>query len=268
MSLKSLVQQLRQRENHSVRSWHLWVSVILALPILIVSLTAVLIAHDKALGLKQIALGDKTEVRAEARPELRQLLVAADGSQWLAAKRGLIVQRGERLHSVAGPTELRALAESGGVLLAGGKYGLYRIDTGAAEPRAERVMKGDIWGISKTAEGWLVTTKTEVYAAGPEGRDFKPSTAHLPLLAAAPATLPEEKMTASKLVMDLHTGQFFFGKDYEWVWIDLIGGAMALLTITGLVMWLRRERQQARLRATLPAAPEAASDPSGEPVRA
>ena len=51
--------------------------------------------------------------------------------------------------------------------------------------------------------------------------------------------------TLEKLVMDLHTGKFFFGKTREWIWIDLVGGAMVLLGVTGIVIWRRSEKAKA-----------------------
>lgn len=46
-------------------------------------------------------------------------------------------------------------------------------------------------------------------------------------------------MPLSKIIMDIHTGKLFLGKQYEWIWIDLLGYACVGLGLTGLVMWMR-----------------------------
>jgi hypothetical protein len=44
------------RFNFNARNWHNWISIILVLPILIVAITAIFIAHHKALGMEQLML--------------------------------------------------------------------------------------------------------------------------------------------------------------------------------------------------------------------
>jgi hypothetical protein len=51
-------------------------------------------------------------------------------------------------------------------------------------------------------------------------------------------------MKFNKLIMDLHTGKFFLGKEYEWLWIDIVGLALALLTLTGILIWWKKLRNK------------------------
>lgn len=80
--------------KYNNRRWHSWISAILALPILIVGLTAIFIAHDKALGLKKMGVSAEWlpgygQTKSE-HAELRATLPLADGGLWLAAKGGLM----------------------------------------------------------------------------------------------------------------------------------------------------------------------------------
>ncbi|PKO58071.1 MAG: hypothetical protein CVU25_05815, partial [Betaproteobacteria bacterium HGW-Betaproteobacteria-19] len=80
-----------------------------------------------------------------------------------------------------------------------------------------------------------------------DGRDWRPDPELMPVLAASMVEGEAELITLGKLVMDLHTGKAFFGKDWEWIWIDLVGLAMTLLSLTGVYMWWRGERRKAAL---------------------
>jgi hypothetical protein len=42
--------------------------------------------------------------------------------------------------------------------------------------------------------------------------------------------------------MDLHTGKALLGKHAEWLWIDLVGGALLFLSLTGVYLWWRGRR--------------------------
>jgi len=233
----------------SARSIHLWVSVLLALPMLIVALTAILIAHDKALGLKEIQLpaawvpgGAKAE---EA--ELRAYWPLGDAA-YLGGKGGLLRQQGAALQPVEGLRgDVRALLGlADGTVLAAGQRGLYRVQG----LQAERLLRGDFWTLSRQPDGSLLAVGKEgkdgLALRSTDGQDWQPTLApelqQLAALQPAPQTV-----SLGKLVMDLHTGKAFFGKRYEWIWIDLLGATLALLGLTGLWMWWRAQRRQASI---------------------
>lgn len=69
----------------SSRQIHLWSGVLLALPMFIVGVTAILIAHEKSLGIKDVPI-NWLFMAAEKELELRSVAQAADGRLWLAAQ--------------------------------------------------------------------------------------------------------------------------------------------------------------------------------------
>jgi hypothetical protein len=245
----------------SFRGWHLWLSIALSLPILIVALTAILIAHGKSLGLKEIQVsagwlpGMDAGRPEEAQP--RALWVAPDGVQWLGTKAGLYRVRGELIERVEdlGRADVRGLLGLDSHLVVATTKGLYRV--AQVSGAGERVARGDFWSVAVTPQGLVAVGKDDRLLrstdAGATWSEYEAGSAAAGRVAAGMATAQHsDTVPLSKLVMDLHTGKAFFGKTYEWVWIDLIGATMALLTLTGLVMWWRGQRRKvAALEAQL-----------------
>lgn len=246
----------------SFRSWHLWLSIALSLPILTVALTAIFIAHDKELSLKETRVNAGWLPGMEAGSgrglESRALWTSAAGESWLGTRQGLYRVsdgRAQRIEEL-GYADVRALQPQGEALIVATPRGLYRVER--SNGRAERVAKGDFWSLSSDAQGMTAVGRDGQFlrSQGGDWQPYAPGSAAGEAVSAAMASADDAgQVPLSKVVMDLHTGKAFFGKTYEWIWIDLIGATMALLTITGLVMWWRGQRRKvAALEAQLAAA--------------
>jgi hypothetical protein len=254
-----------------LRGWHAWWSVVLALPIVIVSLTAVFIAHGKSLGLGEIAasagwLPGYSVATMEPAVELRAVYADRDGTRYVAAKQGLFVSDGETLQPVEALAgmEVRGLVRAGGTLYAAAKDGVWanRGDGWA------RILKAEAWSLNAQADGALVAAVKDrgVLVSRDGGDTWSVDAALREVVTAYAATAPAKPLTLANLVMDLHTGKAFLGKEYEWLWIDVVGLTMVFLSFSGLIVWWRTRRQ--KLKATLamlapaeaqpgPAAPQA-----------
>jgi hypothetical protein len=241
----------------SLRGWHAWISVLLVVPVIIVSATAILIAHDKDLGTNGIAVElPGTAVAGAAEYELKSIQLLPDGTTLFGTKYGLFeTTPGATATKVAalGEIEVRSFLMVGNAVIAASKAGLWRRD--AAE--WQLLQPGDFFSLSAAADTIFATGKTELYASTDDGRTFARSpladqsfVEYSSLHGAPPYTL-------NKLVMDLHTGKFFFGDRGEWIWIDAVGGVMLFLSISGLVIWRRSEKRKAAQAraAALPAHP-------------
>ncbi len=233
----------------SVRGWHTWLSVVLALPIAIVSLTAIFIAHDKAMGLKEIYLPSALSVRTgePMLPDVRSVQRDGQGVEFIATKYGLLRRDGAALTPVAElkTMEVRDLAAVDGRLVAATKGGVWMQQDGAWR----QVLPGEAWSVNALADGRLgVAIKEQgLYVSADRGGTWTREAALDHALRQHASAMPTPPMTVAKLVMDLHTGKIFFGKEYEWIWIDLIGATMVFLTFSGLILWLRAQRQKAKL---------------------
>jgi hypothetical protein len=254
--------------NFNARSWHIWASIILALPILIVGLTAVFIAHKKSLGTDDIKVSaqwlpgyaaEKAGSQAKM-PEVRASLTTRNGQTLVGTQDGLYQLQGDKFEPVKAldGVQVRGLAESAFGLVATAKNGIW-VNAGGEWKRA---MKGDAWNASTRADGTVVVAmKDDGLLLSRDGRTWEPDAALVTALAALPQQIEEKPMTLGKLVMDLHTGKAFLGKSAEWIWIDLVGLAMSLLALTGVYMWWRGEKRKAAAAAaaTLNARPSASA---------
>jgi hypothetical protein len=64
--------------------------------------------------------------------------------------------------------------------------------------------------------------------------------------------LIEPKVALHQFMRELHSGAFFFGKGLgERVWSNVLGWTLVLLSLTGLWMWVKSQRQKAKERAAL-----------------
>lgn len=225
--------------KHSIRNWHTWVSVVLGAPLLLVGITAFFIAHEKSLGTKDVEIPGAL-VAAES-PEIRSSAWIGD-ERWIGTKSGVFRLEGSRAIALqASPAdEVRDMqAIDGGVVLAG-KKGLWLIENGTNL----RTFKDDCWQVTyHPAHGYTAACKNAGLLVSRDGKQWNPHSVDFSE-ADMPAAATTTGMPLSKLVMDLHTGKFFLGKSYEWIWIDLLGLACVGLGLTGLVMWMRGRRQR------------------------
>lgn len=230
----------------TLRSWHAWLSVILALPILIVGLTAIFIAHDKALGLKDIPVsagwlpGYATSSPSTG-VEIRAVLLGPP--TLVAAKQGLFLKDGTTLAPIDRfkGIDVRGLAEHNGTILVAAKTGIWRQEGSGWK----RVVDGEAWSVSVLADGKAAAVlKDDAVMLSLDGRTWAPDGDLKAAVAQYAAAMPEKPLTLGNLVMDLHTGKALLPKATQWIWIDLVGAAMTFLGFTGLIMWWRTRRQK------------------------
>jgi hypothetical protein len=227
------------------RSWHAWLSVILSLPVFLVGLTAVLIAHHKVLGLDAIPVevGWLRDGR-NAAPEIKASLVAADGKQYLGTKGGLFVLDGSQalVVKVLVGSEVRSLTESGAMILAGGSRGVWLKD-------------GDIWrcihagavhSVQASAGGdiYVATPLEGLLVSRDGGNSWTPDRSAADALARLSLASSREDYSLGKLVMDVHNGKAFFGKRWDWLWIDGLGLLMVFLSLTGVYLWWKGQKRR------------------------
>ncbi len=221
--------------RHNVRNWHTWLSIAFAIPLLLVGLTTVFMAHEKALGTKEIMVPiglmkpGKSEIRSSA-------LIA--GERWLGTKAGLYRVVGDKMVRAEGSPrdEIRDIVIAQDGLLLAGKKGLWRYQNG----NSVSVRRGDCWDIAVTSTGYAAACKRDGLLISKDGQQWERLFIKSPEQAA-----PGMRDTPlSKIIEGIHTGELLFG-DADWVWIDLLGLSMIGLTFTGLAMWLRGRRTRA-----------------------
>ncbi|MDP2248513.1 MAG: hypothetical protein Q8J65_10305, partial [Nitrosomonadales bacterium] len=164
----------------SARTWHNWVSFVLVIPILIVSITAVLIAHDKRLGLKEIDItrlvgwlpGYGTSAMKQEKMEIRATLSEEDGSRWVGTKMGLYKYEQEKLLPIPelSGIEVRDLLAAPWGVIAATKNGVWLLQNN----QWQNVYKGDVWNASLTGENVMVSIKDRGLIYSNNGINWKP----------------------------------------------------------------------------------------------
>ncbi len=228
--------------KQSMRNWHNWVSVVLGLPLLLVGVTAFFIAHEDQLGTKKIETPlsmmqkDALEPRASA---------TYDNQQFIGTKAGLFVMNNAEASPLVNSVnmEIRDLLATEQGLFIAAKEGIWRYSSNAESGNITPVFNGDCWQIAQTGNGFSAACKDIGLVESTDGQHWVVQ--ELRFSPAATVLVKNQGMPLSKVIMDIHTGKIFFGKEYEWIWIYLLGFACVGLGLTGLIMWMRNRRQKA-----------------------
>lgn len=213
--------------------------------------TAVLIAHHKSLALNAVAVNPGwlpgISAGSAETPEFRSSLLDENGRHYLGTKAGLFVLANGKLNPVPALAgiEIRSLSSVNGAVLAAGNRGVWLLADGdwhavyrQAAHSAQFAANGDI-RIATPNDGLLLSRDGGQHWAA----DSKTMDAFRQL----PKGSIQEDYSLGKLVLDIHTGKAFLGKRWEWIWIDLLGGLIAFLCLTGVYLWWRGQKRQATL---------------------
>jgi hypothetical protein len=235
----------------SARKWHAWFSFALAVPILLVALTSVLIAHGQRLGFRDIQV-DASWLPGYTNAVKRDVVATrrTDEGLWLGTTLGLYLQtaRGvSEIDAFAGQ-EIRQLVGVNDAVFVLTTQGLFA----QQDNQWQRVLRGPVANVY--ADGGTVFAVSR-------GKGLQMSTdggAHWQVaneIQAVQAQLPPPQDVAvtvvlARVIRDLHTGDALLGKDGAWIWVDLVGGTMAFLGATGLVLWWKGQRRMVFRRRT------------------
>ncbi|MFN3996190.1 PepSY domain-containing protein [Algoriphagus sp.] len=237
-------------------NWHMWAGVAFAIPVILVSLTAILIAHEKGLGTKKVLVnagwmpGYQTNEKDLAHYLDDIKAFAQNGEiRYYGTKVGVIEESNQGLTVIAGTEgkEVRDLAFVEAKMLVATKYGLYEIN----DNQSKELVKGDFHGIQADENRWVASLgKYGIMTSVDQGKTWSEAgkfSENIPSesLAGISSQLVQsgqmEAVALEKLILDIHTGKAFFGEGAMWVWIDLIGLSLLLMTITGIWMWYKRK---------------------------
>jgi hypothetical protein len=243
------------------REYHKYLGVVLAIPIILVGLTAILIAHERLLGTKDkpVAADWLPGYSIALEPQELKCSLVTGGKQYVGTKMGLyLLEQGKTIavKQFEG-IEIRSLVETQKGILVGGKKGTWLFNGNSWQ----QVYKGDVHNLSVAANGQVTMVAEVKNKEGHERQLFLSQDAGLSWntdknVVASIASLPpvKQEVTISKLVLDIHTGKAIFGKNLEWIWIDAIGFIILFLTVTGIYLWVfpywfRRNKESAKAKA-------------------
>lgn len=245
----------RTRKPWTARRIHLWVAIVLAVPMLMMSFTGVLISLRSVTDLKVPMRWMGSESIPERLP-ITAYLESTDGTIWLGNAQGLYRVRGgkaELVEAFAGQevVGLAQLRETASPMVA--------TRMAVWTPRDDQwsaVRRGRVRQLGNLPDGRVLVIsggRGELADGKPmvsdDGQQWRP---HMRAMQAQ-QTLPpltEPKVALHQFMRELHSGAFFLGKGPgEMTWSGVVGGVLALLSLTGLWIWVRVERQKAHDRS-------------------
>jgi len=227
------------------RVLHNWFSIALVLPLFIVGMSTFFMSHEKALGQYVIAYTDEAA-------EIRDLLATADGRTFLATKAGAYqatsVQEQGKDKIVFAPieelsSEIRILEQlNDGRILAAGKHGLWLSE---ADGLWQQRYSGDVHGVQIEAQLWHVITKRKgVLMSRDQGLSWQKDSQIDQFLSSLQGKRP---LMLGDFMKDLHTGEALLGREYEWIWADILAFVLVLLSLTGVYMWWKSQKRKQAL---------------------
>ncbi|SRR3989338_11102283 len=203
------------------RKLHLWGGILLALPMLIVGVSTLFIAHGEAWGAKQIKFGEPS-----TQMDYKAVLPVTDG-YWLAGKYGLTLfnSAGVKQQHVLPDIDVRAVRQLDGQLYAATKMGLYQ-QQGSDWTQLYSADISDV--ASQDGQLWLLAKDQGVLVQ--QGGQWQMKLA---------LEKGKSAYDLNKLMKHLHTGEALLGK-YDWIWMDLLGFYLIVFSVTGIWLWWRR----------------------------
>jgi len=218
----------------SFLKWHNWIGIILSLPILLVAITAIILGFEKELNLKNYKINKKyipgylfeKNIDVDYQNDIKSIAIF-DNKIFLGTKNGLqiILNNDTSIVNETIGSEIRFIKKFDDTIFFGGKYGLWSLYN-------EKIYKR----YDKEIFDCQIFNNKYIIAEGKKGiieRNFLPVIEN--------KLINESKIVDLKdLVLHIHTGRAFLGKQNEWIWINIVSLSVILLIFTGVYVWIKK----------------------------
>ncbi|MCX7876097.1 MAG: PepSY domain-containing protein [Melioribacteraceae bacterium] len=234
--------------------WHNWVGIILSLPILIVSITALLIAFNDELGLRNIFINKKffpgylLEKNYNTNLEFKEIksLLVKNDTIFIGSKGGLLIKYDNKIEIVNefSGIEIRKILEYDNKIYIATKNGLYVKE----KSNWSKILNKEVHDIAFDADGNIYASlgKEGIIQSNNMFNDYNKKlmseyNLSLAQIKISNSTYKKNQISLKDLTIDLHTGKALFGKKLEWIWITIVSTSLFVLVFTGVYMWLRKK---------------------------
>ncbi|OHD88986.1 hypothetical protein [Sulfuricurvum sp. RIFCSPLOWO2_12_FULL_43_24] len=227
--------------KRELRQWHIWLGVAFALPLLIVGLTTIFLAHGKALKLDEYAISSSYfpgywSEKKKMQGELRVYFVAPNGAEYYGYKNGLIIQKEGKTQEVEefAQDDIRSITLWNDQVVIGTKKGVFIENEGAYES----ILEADIWDVMAQNDLLYAVSKEGMMSYESEAQEWEE------------VNLPERKacndgdaVTLKKLNIDLHTGKALLGDKGMWIWEDILAISLLFFIFSGVFLWYSKKQR-------------------------
>jgi hypothetical protein len=240
----------------SARRWHGGLAIILVFPVVLMALTAILIAHGKSLNTRNIYLnpnwlpgyqrniaGNQQDIRG---------LIAKQNGWWLLTRAGLFDIAGNTatLVPALADKDIRAIVATPQGVLALSDSGLWREQQG----RWTQIVQGNVMQASGNADTIVIIVRgkgpLQSHDGGTTWTSLKPVVNAA--LAQNPALSQQaDKISLAQMIRDIHRGVAFAGDKTQWIWVDTIALLLIFMSGSGMMMWWYKQKNQMRLRSAI-----------------
>lgn len=243
-----------QRKSWTVRRVHLWIGISLAIPMALMAITGILISMRGITAIDVPMSWSSSEAMPKHLP-VSAYVETSDGTMWLGNAQGLnsiTAAQVQVIKQFAGQ-EIVALAAlpNHQFPIVATKMAVWSENNG----NWQAVMKGRVRQLSTFANGQVFAIaggRGELADGKPmitaDGQQWQPYQAPI----AANNQLPDlenPRIPLHQLMREIHSGAFWFGKGIgEMMWSNVLGWILVGLSLTGLWVWLKVERQKAAKR--------------------
>ena len=229
-------RQVKGRYKKGVRRWHAWTSIFAIVFTILVCVTAILLEHLSGWGLGSVGVPSRWfpgySTTGSQLGQIKCALLTGGEEVYIGTRKGLLHLSGSEYRSVP---ELEGLDifnidQQGERILVGTRESTWLFEA----EQWKRI--SNFRGAATFAEdGRIVHIQGSngLFVTADLGATWTELTAVNATMVEAP--LPEV-VSFSKLVLDLHTGKALFGPEGEWIYVDVLSGALLALAVTGFII--------------------------------
>lgn len=223
-----------------LRDWHIWLGVAFAIPLLIVGITTIVLAHQHTLKLENYYISSKYfpgywNENNETKNEIKAFFKDSHGNEYFGYKYGLSVKTNNTYTKIDffNRYEIRKINIYHNKLIVATKQGLFYEE----DKSFKQLFKEEIWDMFLEEKQVHIITKVGLFTCDNQFQACDK-------IELKESIEPLKEVSIKKLNFDLHTGKALFGKSFEWIWQDILALCILFFVVSGFYLWYKRKNNK------------------------